>query len=120
VSEENSKVAMARTETFPSVCREICKDSTSWIPFIVGGGGVNGTVTEAVARKLTEGQDSGQWWVYFVESVKCQPPGGFLPVISVTARQATGWFQLSDGDRASNLREAVSRIIRDEDGGRMP
>jgi hypothetical protein len=76
VSEENSKVAKWRMhgDFFHPAAWEICKDSfdMTWIPnSLSGGGGVNGLCdadsNTAVARKLSERQDCGQWWAYFTE-----------------------------------------------------
>jgi hypothetical protein len=74
VSEENSKVAKWRMhgDFFHPASWEICKDSfdMSWIPHsLSGAGGVNGICDskDAAVPKLTQGQECGQWWVYFSE-----------------------------------------------------
>ena len=77
VSEENSKVAKWRMhgDFFHPAAWEICKDSydMTWIPdSLSGAGGVNGVCyasngAVASSRKLAEGEDCGQWWVYMAE-----------------------------------------------------
>eukprot|EP00541_Cyclophora_tenuis_P016325 CAMPEP_0116579586 /NCGR_PEP_ID=MMETSP0397-20121206/22329_1 /TAXON_ID=216820 /ORGANISM="Cyclophora tenuis, Strain ECT3854" /LENGTH=613 /DNA_ID=CAMNT_0004109073 /DNA_START=85 /DNA_END=1926 /DNA_ORIENTATION=- len=77
VSEENSKVAKWRMhgDFFHPAAWEICKDSfdMTWIPdSLSGAGGVNGLCYSkrgdtAISRKLEEGEDCGQWWVYMAE-----------------------------------------------------
>lgn len=77
VSEENSKVAKWRMhgDFFHPAAWEICKDSydMTWIPDSLSGpGGVNGICyaskdSTASSRKLAEGEDCGQWWVYMAE-----------------------------------------------------
>jgi hypothetical protein len=77
VSEENSKVAKWRMhgDFFHPAAWEICKDSydMTWIPdSLSGAGGVNGVCyasgdAAAASRKLAEGEDCGQWWVYMAE-----------------------------------------------------
>lgn len=76
VSEENSKVAKWRMhgDFFHPAAWEICKDSydLTWIPdSLSGSGGVNGLCYSkdnvATSRKLNDGDDCGQWWVYMAE-----------------------------------------------------
>eukprot|EP00542_Grammatophora_oceanica_P020650 CAMPEP_0194047682 /NCGR_PEP_ID=MMETSP0009_2-20130614/25115_1 /TAXON_ID=210454 /ORGANISM="Grammatophora oceanica, Strain CCMP 410" /LENGTH=742 /DNA_ID=CAMNT_0038693363 /DNA_START=6 /DNA_END=2234 /DNA_ORIENTATION=- len=76
VSEENSKVAKWRMhgDFFHPASWEICKDSydMTWIPdSLSGSGGVNGLCyadgSSAAGRKLSEGEECGQWWVYMAE-----------------------------------------------------
>lgn len=77
VSEENSKVAKWRMhgDFFHPAAWEICKDSydMTWIPdSLSGAGGVNGICYDSggsvsSSRKLAEGEDCGQWWVYMAE-----------------------------------------------------
>jgi len=76
VSEENSKVAKWRMhgDFFHPAAWEVCKDSfdVTWIPnSLSGSGGVNGICYSqdlvSASRKLKEGEECGQWWVYFAE-----------------------------------------------------
>jgi hypothetical protein len=77
VSEENSKVAKWRMhgDFFHPAAWEVCKDSydMAWIPdSLSGAGGVNGVCyasdgTSSASRKLKDGDDCGQWWVYMAE-----------------------------------------------------
>lgn len=77
VSEENNKVAKWRMhgDFFHPAAWEICKDSydMAWIPdTLSGAGGVNGICyphdgLESPARKLKDGEECGQWWVYMAE-----------------------------------------------------
>jgi hypothetical protein len=119
VSEENSKVAKWRMhgDFFHPSAWEICKDSfdVSWIPHsLSGGGGVNGICdSEAVARKLTEGQDCGQWWVYFAELQMPIAPEVFASEASPPIVQGGSNFFWMVTER--QRREVVSGIMcRDE------
>jgi hypothetical protein len=80
VSEENNKVAKWRMhgDFFHPAAWEICKDSfdMTWIPdSLSGNGGVNGIcysdVTNngisATQRRLEEGEECGQWWIFMAE-----------------------------------------------------
>jgi hypothetical protein len=77
VSEENSKVAKWRMhgDFFHPAAWEVCKDSydMTWIPdSLSGSGGVNGVCyptsgATAASRKLEQGEDCGQWWIYMAE-----------------------------------------------------
>lgn len=115
VSEENSKVAKWRMhgDFFHPAAWEICKDSfdMSWIPHsLSGSGGVNGICdSEAVARKLTEGQECGQWWVYFAELQMPTAPEVFASEASPPVVQGGSDFfwMLTERQR----REVVSGII---------
>jgi len=76
VSEENSKVAKWRMhgDFFHPAAWEICRDSydMTWIPHsLSGSNGVNGICYQqqgsSASRKLSTGDDCGQWWVFFAE-----------------------------------------------------
>lgn len=79
VSEENNKVAKWRMhgDFFHPAAWEICKDSfdMTWIPdSLSGSGGINGICYDqesagyaATQRRLKEGEDCGQWWIYMAE-----------------------------------------------------
>jgi len=84
VSEENSKVAKWRMhgDFFHPAAWEICKDSfdMTWIPHsLSGSGGVNGICYDdpghtATSRRLDDGVDCGQWWIYMAEEQMSTSP----------------------------------------------
>jgi len=74
VSEENNKVAKWRMhgDFFHPAAWEVCKESfdMTWIPdSLSGAGGVSQMCggDAATERKLAEGEECGQWWVYMAE-----------------------------------------------------
>jgi hypothetical protein len=104
VSEENGKVAMARGGDFsirlPGRSARIPRRGSHSLSEAAVS---MASTTEAVARKLTEGQDSGQWWVYFVELQMPTAPEVFCQW-KCHRPLAQGGSNFLDGDRASSAR----------------
>ena len=124
VSEENSKVAKWRMhgDFFHPAAWEICKDSydLTWIPdSLSGSGGVNGLCYSkdivATSRKLNDGGDCGQWWVYMAEEQMPTTPEVYANEVTSPLVQGGSNFvwMLTERQR----REIVKQKICVHDGG---
>jgi hypothetical protein len=119
VSEENSKVAKWRMhgDFFHPAAWEICKDSfdMTWITdSLSGAGGINGICyaiddSSEAPRKLSEGEECGQWWVYMAEEQMPTTPEVYANEASSTLVQGGSNFVWMVTER--QRREIVKNLI---------
>ena len=118
VSEENNKVAKWRMhgDFFHPAAWEICKDSfdMTWIPdSLSGNGGVTpicyGEGATSVSRKLENGEECGQWWIYMAEEQMPTTPEVYANEVTAPLVQGGSnyFWMLTERQRQEVLKQKV-------------
>uniref|UniRef100_A0A7S4JN15 Uncharacterized protein n=1 Tax=Odontella aurita TaxID=265563 RepID=A0A7S4JN15_9STRA len=126
VSEENNKVAKWRMhgDFFHPASWEVCKDSfdMTWIPdSLSGAGGVSGMCfsegATSVSRKLQEGEECGQWWVYMAEEQMPTTPEVYANEVTAPLVQGGSNFvwMMTERQRQQVVKQKVCEHEHKED-----
>lgn len=129
VSEENNKIAKWRMhgDFFHPAAWEICKDSydMTWIPdSISGNGGINGICYDKsssgytnVQRRMTEGEDCGQWWIYMAEEQMSLSPEVYANDVAAPLVQGGSnyFWMLTERQRKEIVKLKVCQHVAGDD-----
>lgn len=134
VSEENNKVAKWRMhgDFFHPAAWEICKDSfdMTWIPdSISGNGGINGVCYDKdsvgyanTQKRLKDGEDCGQWWVYLAEVQMPLAPEVYANEVSTPIVQggSNHFWMLTEIQRKEIVKHQVCEYNTNKECGENP
>lgn len=129
VSEENNKIAKWRMhgDFFHPAAWEICKDSfdMTWIPdSLSGNGGINGICYDksssgydSVQRRLNDGEDCGQWWIYMAEEQMSLSPEVYAnEVVAPLVQGGSNYFwMLTERQRKEIVKLKVCQHVAGDD-----
>jgi len=133
ISEENNKVAKWRMhgDFFHPAAWEIVKDSfdMTWITdSISGNGGINGVCYDktspsyaATQRRLKDGEDCGQWWIYMAEEQMPLSPEIYANEVTASLVQggSNHFWMLTERQRKEVVKSKVCEHNAGDDKKKM-